>query len=124
MSRSFGKGAKKMKNGVSKTNRILLFKEHGQEYAVVNEALGNGRFICACVDAVTRLCVIRGTMRKGQTNRVHKGDTVLISLRSFQDEKADICHLYTTDEVRWLQSYGEIGQSLDENTNDEFIEFA
>jgi translation initiation factor 1A len=62
-------------------------------------------------------------MRKGQTNRVQKGDTILVSLRSFQDNKADICHLYTTDEVRSLQGYGEIAYITEENTNDEFVDF-
>lgn len=118
-----GKGAKKMKNGSPETNRILLFKENGQEYAVVDEALGHGRFRCTCSDTVNRLCIIRGSMRKGQTNRVQKGDTILVSLRSFQDNKADICHLYTTDEVRSLQGYGEIAYIMEENTNDEFVDF-
>jgi translation initiation factor 1A len=54
-------------------------------------------------------------------NRVQKGDTILVSLRSFQDNKADICHLYTTDEVRSLQGYGEIAEFV--NTNDEFVDF-
>lgn len=117
-----GKGAKKMKNGLSETNRILLFKESGQEYAVVNEVLGNGRCRCLCSDAVNRLCIIRGTMRKGQMNRIVKSDIVLVSLRDFQDSKADIIHVYTTDEVRSLQSYGEITEFQEEH-KDEFIEF-
>ncbi len=37
-----------------------------------------------------------------------KGDIVLVGLREFQDEKADIIHKYTTEEARNLQSYGEL----------------
>ena len=52
--------------------------------------------------------MIRGNMRKGSMNRIYKGDLVLVSLRDFQDSKADIIHLYKTDEVRLLQQYNEI----------------
>jgi translation initiation factor 1A len=31
------------------------------------------------------------------------GDLILISLRDFEDEKADIIHKYTTEEARSLQ---------------------
>lgn len=125
MVRNFGKGgngAKKMKNGTTEINRILLFKEIGQEYAVVTEVLGHGRCRCLCSDAVNRLCIIRGNMRKGYMNRVYKTDTVLVSLRDFQDYKADIIHVYSADEVRSLQAYGEITSCTEERT-DEFVEF-
>ena len=118
-----GKGAKKMKNSVE-SNRILLFKEVGQEYAVVQDMLGHGRCTCACTDNVSRLGIIRGNMRKGATNRVYKGDTVLVSLREFQDQKADIVHLYTTDEVRALQAYGELPSTQSGDPEDEFVEFS
>ena len=111
-----------MKNGTTEINRILLFKEIGQEYAVVTEVLGHGRCRCLCSDAVNRLCIIRGNMRKGYMNRVYKTDTVLVSLRDFQDYKADIIHVYSADEVRSLQAYGEITSCKEERT-DEFVEF-
>jgi translation initiation factor 1A len=50
--------------------------------------LGNGRCDCMCIDGVKRLCHIRGKMRKRVW--IATGDIVLISLRDFQDEKADI----------------------------------
>jgi translation initiation factor 1A len=118
-----GKGAKKMRNGVE-SNRILLFKENGQEYAVVQEMLGHGMCLCSCTDNLSRLGIIRGNMRKGSMNRVHKGDTVLVSLRDFQDNKADIVHLYTPDEVRSLQAYGELQANPQEEQIDEFVEFS
>lgn len=110
-----GKGCKKMKNSsVDDSNRVLLFKEAGQDYAVVKDLLGSGR--CRCVfsddNKTERLCIIRGNMRKRSVHRIHKGDLVLVSLRDFQDDKADIIHLYTPSEVRSLVAYNEIEQSL------------
>ena len=36
------------------------------------------------------------------------GDIVLIGLRDFQDDKADVIMKYTADEARQLKAYGEI----------------
>lgn len=114
-----GKGCKKMKNSsVDDSNRVLLFKEIGQDYAVVKDLLGGGR--CRCVfseDHMERLCIIRGNMRKRSVHRIYKGDLVLVSLRDFQDDKADIVHLYTQDEVRMLVMYNEIESSLTQNVS-------
>ena len=40
------------------------------------------------------------------------GDIVLIGLRDFQDDKADIIMKYTTDEARQLKAYGEIPENV------------
>jgi translation initiation factor 1A len=121
-----GKGCKKMKNSsLGESNRVLLFKEAGQDYAVVKELLGGGR--CRCVfsdDGMERLCIIRGNMRKRSVNRIYKGDLVLVSLRDFQDDKADIIHLYNQDEVRALIAYNEIEHTLTQNVSGMHIEDA
>jgi translation initiation factor 1A len=121
-----GKGCKKMKNSsLGESNRVLLFKEAGQDYAVVKELLGGGR--CRCVfsdDGMERLCIIRGNMRKRSVNRINKGDLVLVSLRDFQDDKADIIHLYNQDEVRALIAYNEIEHTLTQNVSGMHIEDA
>ena len=36
------------------------------------------------------------------------GDIVLLSLRDFQDNRADVIHKYTADEARNLKTYGEL----------------
>ena len=36
------------------------------------------------------------------------GDIILLSLREFQDERADVIHKYTPDEARNLKTYGEL----------------
>ena len=81
--------------------------------------LGNGRVECYCYDGKTRLCNIRGKMRKKVINQrfvdcqvwIGVGDIVLIGLRDFQDDKADIIMKYTTDEARQLKAYGEIPEN-------------
>ena len=39
---------------------------------------------------------------------INAGDIVLVSLREFQDSKADIIHRYNADEARNLKQYGEL----------------
>ncbi len=68
--------------------------------------LGNGRLEAYCFDGVKRLCHIRGKMRKKVW--VNQGDFVLVGLRDFQDEKADVIQKYTPEEARNLKIYGEL----------------
>ena len=56
------------------------------EYAQVKKMLGNGRLEAFCFDGKTRLCHIRGKMRKRIWIGV--GDFILLALREFQDRKA------------------------------------
>lgn len=86
--------------------RQLEYKEDGHDYALISKMLGNGRCECKCADGRTRLGIIRGKLSKRVW--INMGDTVLVSLREYQDEKADIIHKYTADEVKNLQAYGEI----------------
>lgn len=88
------------------TSRELLFKDDEQQYAKVVKTLGNGRFHAMCDDLVERLCKLRGAMRRSEWVTV--GDVVLVSIRAFQDAKADILHKYTDIEVRNLKKYGEL----------------
>lgn len=68
------------------------------EYAQVTKMLGNGRLQAQCFDGETRLAHIRGKMRKKVW--INQGDIILISLREFQDDKADVIVKYTVEEVR------------------------
>ncbi len=122
MPRNKGKGGKnfrRSKNQESQDKRQIIFKEDGQEYALISKMLGNCRCECKCHDGRTRLGHIRGKMIKRVWICV--GDTVLLSLRDYQDEKADIIHKYTHEEAKTLGTYGEINTNLkvEENTNDE-----
>jgi len=84
----------------------LIIKEQGQEYAKVIALMGEGRVNATCADGVERICHIRGTLRKKVW--IVKDDIILVSLRDFQDKKADILVKYCEQEVRLLRSMGEI----------------
>mmetsp|Transcript_12196 Transcript_12196/g.25604 ORF Transcript_12196/g.25604 Transcript_12196/m.25604 type:complete len:140 (-) Transcript_12196:668-1087(-) len=122
MPKNKGKGGKNRRRGKNENEekRELVFKEHGQEYAQVLRMLGNGRLEAQCVDGVKRLCHIRGKMRKKVW--VNTGDIVLVGLRDFQDEKADVIQKYMADEARSLKAYGELPESIRVNENDTFAE--
>lgn len=104
--KSFGKHARKQSAMSEEKRRELPFKEDGQEYCNVIKMLGNGRLEGLCADGVTRLCHIRGKMRKRVW--IAAGDLVLVGLRDFQKAKCDVIHLYTRPEAVLLRRYGEI----------------
>lgn len=41
----------------------------------------------------------------------NQGDIILVSLRDFRDEEADVVRKYTADEARSLQASGELPES-------------
>lgn len=130
-----GKNFKKYKNSFDDQKRQLEFREDGQEYALITKILGNCRCECQCNDGLTRICHIRGSMSKRVW--ICLGDTVLISLRDFQDSKGDIIHKYTYEEANILKNYNEINfdpnihrnenlainQNNDNNSEDDCIDF-
>jgi translation initiation factor 1A len=101
-----GKNRRRGKNANEEEKRDLTLKEEGQEYAQVLRMLGNGRLEGNCFDGQTRLCHIRGKMRKKVW--VNQGDIILVGLRDFQDGKADVIQKYSSDEARRLKSMGEL----------------
>lgn len=119
--KSKGKGGKNKRRGKntnfeSDKNELILKEEEGQEYAQVVRMLGNGRLEAQCFDGKTRLCHIRGKMRKKMW--VNQGDIVLLGLREFQDSKADVIHKYTADEARRLKYQGQIPDTAKINTTE------
>ncbi|AYV86982.1 MAG: nucleic acid-binding protein [Sylvanvirus sp.] len=119
---SKGKGGKTRRRGkhINEDKRELTIKEEGQEYAQVIRMLGNGRLEGQCFDGVTRLCHIRGKMRKKVW--INPGDIILVGLRDFQDGKADIIQKYAIDEARKLKSLGELPDQTQINTTDKIGE--
>ena len=107
-----GKGGKNKRRGKNHNTfkRELPFKEDGQEYAQVLRMLGNGRLEAYCFDGQRRLCIIRGQMRRRVW--VNTDDIILVGLRDFQSDKADVLLKYTPDEVRSLKQYGELPENL------------
>ena len=124
MVKSKGKGGKNRRRGKndSEAKREITFKEDGQEYAQITRMLGNGRLEAFCFDGVNRLCHIRGKLRKRVWMGV--GDIVLLGLRDFQDQKADIILKYDGDEARQLKSYGELPDTVQINAGAEAMDGA
>ncbi|KAL3356118.1 hypothetical protein AABB24_017005 [Solanum stoloniferum] len=136
MPKNKGKGGKNRKRGKNEADderRELIFKEDGQEYAQIQRMLGNGRCEASCIDGTKRLCHIRGKMHKKVW--ISSGDIVLLGLRDFQDDKADVILKYMPDEARLLKAYGELPENIklnegvnaldeeDDDPNDDYIEF-
>ncbi|GBG85664.1 hypothetical protein CBR_g40396 [Chara braunii] len=119
MPKNKGKGGKNRRRGKNENDekRELVFKEDGQEYAQVTRMLGNGRLEAQCMDGIKRLCHIRGKMRKKVW--VNAGDIILVGLRDYQDEKADVIQKYMADEARSLKAYGELPESIRVNESNE-----
>jgi len=119
MPKNKGKGGKNRRRGKNdnEEKRELDFKEDGQEYAQVLKMLGNGRLEAFCFDGIKRLCHIRGKMRKKVW--VNSGDIILVSLRDYQDDKADVIVKYTPDEARTLKNYGELPENAKINESNE-----
>merc|ERR1719323_1854342 len=55
-----------------------------------------------CFDGKQRQCRIRGKMRKKVW--VNKGDIILLGLRDYQDDKADVIHKFKPEEIRELKT--------------------
>jgi translation initiation factor 1A len=111
-----GKNRRRAKNAGDEEKREIILKEEGQEYAQVKKMLGNGRLEGDCFDGKTRLCHIRGKMRKKVW--INTGDIILIGTRSFQDDKADVILKYTADEARRLKADGELPDNTEINKSD------
>ncbi|GMJ01271.1 hypothetical protein HRI_003796300 [Hibiscus trionum] len=134
MPKNKGKGGKNRKRGKNEADdekRELVFKEDGQEYAQVLRMLGNGRCEAMCIDGTKRLCHIRGKMHKKVW--IAAGDIILVGLRDYQDDKADVILKYMPDEARLLKAYGELPENTrlnegivdeeDEGGVDDYVEF-
>ena len=98
MPKNKGKGGKNRRRGKNENDdvkRELIVKDEGQSYAQVTRILGNGHLEAFCFDNAggkKRLCHIRGKLRKKQW--INQGDVILVGLRDYQDDKADVIMKY------------------------------
>ena len=83
-----------------------IIKVDEQEYAKITKIHGGGRYDLDCYDNVKRLGISRGKINRNVKPGI--GSLVLISKRDFQDNKADILHMYHIDEIRCLIEKGDI----------------
>jgi translation initiation factor 1A len=129
-----GKRKKQKKNATYSINKKNIDKkDESQMYAKVIKLLGGGRLNALCDDGKERNCKIRGKMLKKIF--ITAENIILISLREFEDGKADVIHRYNDDEATMLFKEGEIPKILmSENkqtnekekseTNDEILFFS
>ncbi|KAL5721007.1 hypothetical protein ACHQM5_013617 [Ranunculus cassubicifolius] len=115
MPKNTGKGGKNRRRGKNEEddetkNKEIIYKEEGQEYGQVTQMLGNGILEAKCIDGVTRVCHIRGKMHKKVW--IASGDIILVGLRDYQDEKADVIHKYTTEAARSLIEDGQLPRHI------------
>lgn len=89
-------------------NKEVPYKDDSgeQAYARVTKILGNGRVMCACEDGGEWQARVRGSMRRRQW--VHTNDIVLACKRPYEDNKADIVHVYAAADVARMVRMGEM----------------
>ena len=106
-----GNKAKKGKN-IIKAAQELYFREADEIYGVVINLLGSRRVNVFCSDGITRICLIKGAMRKKIW--IHKGNYVLVSLRacSTNQNNGDIIHKYSDEDVVKLYSFEELNNDM------------
>jgi translation initiation factor 1A len=69
---------------------------------IVTKNYGQARMNVKCQDGETRMCRVRGKMKKRRW--VREGDVVLISPWEFEsDRKGDIVFRYTSNQAHWLR---------------------
>lgn len=106
-----GKKAKRAKNqNDNGGKRPILWAEDLQMYGRVERILGDMRCDVLCKDGTQRICKIRGKLKKRVW--ISTGDIVLICLRDFQDDKADIIHKYNVEEVKILIDQNEFNPDI------------
>jgi len=93
--------------------RQLIFAEKGQCYGFVTKNLGDRRMLVKLCDGRELRCHIPGKMRKRVW--INVDHCVLVSLREFQDDCADIIHRYDTEEVRVLVKLKQIPEEATDN---------
>ncbi|KAF1808862.1 nucleic acid-binding protein [Eremomyces bilateralis CBS 781.70] len=129
MPKNKGKGGKNRRRGKNENDnekRELIYAEFGQVYAQVVKMSGNGRLDATCFEKddkgndvnVPRKGHIRGKLRKKVW--INQGDIILLSLREYQDEKADVIHKYSVDEARKLKLRGELPEEAKINETDTY----
>jgi translation initiation factor 1A len=109
--RPHNRGGKKPTNTSGEVTRVRVPREaNGEILGTVTKMLGAYHLSVQCLDNVTRMCRIKGKMKK--RTWIREGDTVIVVPWSFQTEKGDVTWRYTGPQVSWLERKG----FLDSNT--------
>lgn len=82
----------------------LVLPQAGEILGRVLKISGGNQVIVNCVDGVTRLCRIRGKMKRRMW--IRERDIVLVSPWDFDNKRADIIWRYIKDHADWLENNG------------------
>jgi translation initiation factor 1A len=106
MNRPYNHGGRKPTSKVGEviTRVRTPDKGEGEVLGTVVKMLGASHFTIQCLDSMTRMCRLRGKMRKRVW--IREGDTVIVVPWEFQDEKGDVTWRYTGPQVSWLRRKG------------------
>ena len=106
-----GKNAKNSNSITEKTNtKIVEADLYGQVYGMVEKALGDLFFNVNCFDNKIRRCKARYKVGRKRI-KIAQGDCVIVALRDFDDDNADIIYKYEQSDVRQLQKDGILPKS-------------
>ncbi len=82
----------------------LVLPQAGELLGRVLKISGGNQVVVNCVDGVTRLCRIRGKMKRRMW--IRERDIVLVSPWDFDNKRADIIWRYIKDHADWLENNG------------------
>jgi len=84
------------------SNDQMVLPSKNDVFGVAVQMLGCDRIMVKCQDGKTRLCRIRGKLKRRVW--IRDGDIVLVSPWDFQsDERGDIYYRYRQNQVTWLR---------------------
>jgi translation initiation factor 1A len=84
------------------TVRVRLPKKwNNEQFAVAEMMQGANHIRVRCIDGVTRMGRIKGTIKKRAW--IREGDTIIVIPWSFQDSKCDIIYRYLKPQSDWLR---------------------
>jgi translation initiation factor 1A len=78
----------------------LVLPQQGELLGKVLKISGGNQVLVKCTDGVTRLCRIRGKMKRRMW--IREDDIVLVAPWDFDRDKADILWRYIKDHADWL----------------------
>ena len=120
-----GKKYKQQKHKNNDSNQVLsLYKPtDGQEYATVTKLLGNSQVLARFYDLRDKrmneiICFLRpGLKKKRQFAKLDS--IIIISLRDFEKNKADVIYVYSDEDVKRLKRKNLLNENLIQNEEDD-----
>lgn len=96
-----GKGSQEIIERVKLPN-----KKKNEMFATVDAKLGGKHLKLRCVDGISRMGRIPGSMKRKKRNWINEGDIVIAVPWEVQDSKADVVWRYSRNQVNWLEKKG------------------